>query len=75
MVLQFSGDKVMTLHINLVRKILSDSSLLEAPGLVFALVLVPDGYGSARGGIAKVREIDIEVRVVDEDADEKGPSV
>ena len=51
-----------------------DLNLLEAPDLVFALPLTPDGHGGARGRIAAVGEIDVKVRVADENAEGKGPS-
>lgn len=42
--------------------------------MVLALPLTPDGHGSARVGIAVVGEIDVEVGVVDENAEGKDSS-
>lgn len=38
-------------------------------------MLAPDSYGGAGVGIAVIREIDVEVGVVDENANEEDPSV
>lgn len=51
-------------------------SLFEAPDLVFARPLAPDGHRGTWCGITVVGEIDVEVVVVVvENADEKGSSV
>ena len=49
-------------------------SLFEAPDLIFAPPLTPDGDGGARCSIAMVGEIDVEVGLVNENADGKDPS-
>ena len=46
--------------------------MLETPDLVFALPLTPESHRGARGGIATVGEIDVEVGVADGDAEKKG---
>ena len=49
-----------------------DLSLFEAPDLVFALPLIPEGHGSTRGRIATVGEIDVEAGVMDKNAKGEG---
>ena len=39
------------------------------PDLIFAPPLTPDDHGGARGSIAIVEEIDVEVGVADENAE------
>ena len=64
------------IHVGLVYiHIAVDLSLLEIPDLVFAIPLVPDGHGSARGGVTKVGEIDVEIGFADENADGRDSSV
>jgi len=69
-VLQFSGGEVIRtksvwyIHVGLL-------SLVETPDLVFTSPLTPDGHGGAWRGVAMVGEIDVEVFVMDEDADEE----
>ena len=58
----------MYIHVTL------DSGLLETPDLIFALPLAPDGHGRAWGGVAMAGEVDVELGVVDENAEGKDPS-
>lgn len=70
------GRKVTTIHADLVYiHVAVDLSLLEIPDLVFAIPLVPDSHGSARGGVTTVGEIDVEIGFADKNADGKDSSV